>query len=221
MSNWVLALDTSAGTCVAILHNGQVAAEVVIANNMKHAETVGIAIQQVLVEAGIKPAQITAVVIGRGPAPYTGLRVGIAAAAMFAEAIAVPAFGVVSLDAIALAALRANPLEDNRPLLVTADARRSEVYWALYSGLSANGAPIRIEGPSVAKPADLAEQLAARGILHHTTEATLTAGNLGLVAEAHLLDGIRDSELSPLYLRAPDAVLPKANLPYGKRVSAS
>ena len=131
MSNWVLALDTSAGTCVAILHNGQVAAEVVIANNMKHAETVGIAIQQVLVEAGIKPAQITAVVIGRGPAPYTGLRVGIAAAAMFAEAIAVPAFGVVSLDAIALAALRANPLEDNRPLLVTADARRSEVYWAL------------------------------------------------------------------------------------------
>jgi tRNA threonylcarbamoyl adenosine modification protein YeaZ len=208
------------------LHDGQVAAEVVIANNMKHAETVGIAIQQVLIEAGIKPAQITAVVIGRGPAPYTGLRVGIAAATMFAEAIAVPAFGVVSLDAIALAALRerasgaVEPVADDRPLLVTADARRSEVYWALYSGLSDNGAPIRIEGPAVAKPADLAEQLASRGISHHTTEATLTAGNLGLVAEAHLLDGIRDSELSPLYLRAPDAVLPKANLVYGKRVSS-
>lgn len=220
MSNWVLALDTSAGTCVAILHDGQVAAEVVIANNMKHAETVGVAIKQVLAEAGINPKQVTAVVIGRGPAPYTGLRVGIAAASMFAEAIGVPAFGVVSLDAIALAALRGSPLSDDRPLLVTADARRSEVYWALYSGLTDNGAPIRIEGPAVAKPADLAEQLASRGILHQTTEATLTAGNLGLVAQAQLLDGTRDSELSPLYLRAPDAVLPKANLVYGKRVGS-
>ncbi len=225
MTGWTLAIDTSAGTSIALLQAGKLVASCEVANNMKHAETIGVAIAQVLAEAQIRPNAVDKVVVGRGPAPYTGLRVGLAAGIMFSEAVAVPALGVVSLDAIAMDALRAlavsgQAVSQDKPLLVTADARRSEVYWALYSGLSKFGAPVCFVGPAVSKPADLAAELESRGIEPHVTDLPLTAASLGLVAEAHLLAGVDDSDLSPLYLRAPDATMPKANQIFGKRVSS-
>ena len=217
-------MDTSAGTSIALLQGDKIIASCEVANNMKHAETIGVAIAQVLAEAAISPGQVNRVVVGRGPAPYTGLRVGLAAAVMFSEALAVPALGVVSLDAIAMDALRALAsagvaVSDAKPLLVTADARRSEVYWALYSGLSKHGAPLCLVGPAVSKPVDLAAELEARGLEPHLTDLPLRASSLALVAEAHLLDGLTDSDLKPLYLRAPDATMPKSTQFFGKRVS--
>lgn len=216
----LLAIDTSAGTSVALFRDGVLAAELNVTDNMKHAETVGTAIVSVLTEAGVAAREVQEVVVGRGPAPFTGLRVGIAAAAMFAEGSGAKLSGLVSLDAIALSALKQRPASETRPLLVTTDARRSEVYWALYSGLSDKGVAIRTEGPQVIKPAALEELLAARNIDADTTDQAITGSAVGELALALRAAGQLESDISALYLRAPDAVEPKASGVFGKRVSS-
>ena len=216
----LLAIDTSAGTSVALFRDGVLAAELNVTDNMKHAETVGTAIVSVLTEAGVAAREVQEVVVGRGPAPFTGLRVGIAAAVMFAEGSGAKLSGLVSLDAIALSALKQRPAGETRPLLVTTDARRSEVYWALYSGLSDSGVAIRTEGPQVIKPAALEELLAARNIDADTTSLAITGSAVGELALALRAAGQLESDISALYLRAPDAVEPKASGVFGKRVSS-
>lgn len=203
-----LAIDTSAGTCVAILRNGKVVAEVNNANHMAHAESIGSAISDALQQAGITRENIISVVVGRGPAPFTGLRVGIAAAMMFAEGAKAKLSGVISLDAIALAALRDGAAT---PLLVETDARRKEVYYAIYSGLDEHGIPICIEGPAVIKPEVLAQQ--HPGIQRAT--GSITAAALAELTDAMDRAGRLSSDVSALYLRQPDAVEGQ----FGKKVS--
>ena len=82
------------------------------------------------------------VVVGMGPGPFTGLRVGISYARTFALAREIPIIGVCSLDAIDID-------EDNYTVAI--DARRKEIYWARYT----NG--IRVEGPAVSKPAEVSD----------------------------------------------------------------
>ena len=217
-----LAIDTSGGTCVAIVAEGKTLASVSIEDPMGHSENIGNAIAQVLQEAGISPNQLSAIVVGRGPAPFTGLRVGIAAAIAFAEGVAKPLLGVVSHDAIALAALTGTSATATatNPLLVTTDARRKEVYWSTYSGLDAHGAPIVLDGPNVNKPADLEELLTERNVNPIRTDASLSATALALVAAAKIASGANLYDVSALYLRAPDAVEPKAPGQFGKQVSS-
>ena len=208
----MLAIDTSAGTAVALLRNGEIVAEVNNDNHMAHAETIGSAIAEVLAKA--PGVGVISVVVGRGPAPFTGLRVGIAAAMMFAEGAKAKLSGVVSLDAIALSTIdeRVTPAT---PLLVATDARRKEVYYALYSGIDSHGIPIRIEGPSVIKPADLEQQLQARNIFPVTTDAKVTAAAIAKLAHAQQVAGLLSDDVTALYLRQPDAVEGQ----FGKKVS--
>lgn len=210
MTNWLLSIDSSAGTTVAVLEGGIQRAEINIPDNMSHAESIAKAIAEALATAGIKASQVSSVAVGRGPAPFTGLRVGIASAMMFAEGAEARLFGVVSLDAIAKAALEDSALlaslSAETPLLITADARRSEVYWALYSGLTKAGAPIRIDGPGVMKPAALEELMQQQGLRPIITSLPVSATKLGQVFEAQLIDGTADADVTALYLRAPDAV---------------
>lgn len=77
------------------------------------------------------------VIVGMGPGPFTGLRVGIAFAQSFALARGIPVIGICSLDAIEI---------DQEEYVAAIDARRKEIYWARYQGGR------RIEGPSVNKP---------------------------------------------------------------------
>ena len=216
MPNYTLCIDTSAGTTVAVLQGGEIRSEIHFDENMKHAERIGDAIAQAVAGADIKPGRITNVVVGRGPAPFTGLRIGIAAAVLFAEGVGAELWGVTSLDAIARAALELRG-DSTKPLLVTADARRSEVYWALYSGLSKSGAPIMIDGPSVSKPAALDDLLAGKEF--DRTDIKINAADLGKVFEAQLLDGTASHSVTALYLREADAVAPKDLREFGKRVS--
>lgn len=138
----LLALDSSAGASAAVVHHGTVLAARRTAETTSHAEVLAPAAEQVLAEAGLTgggpgqaPAhaqggQLEAVVVGVGPGPFTGLRVGLVLAHSLAETWGVPAHGVCSLDSIALRALR-HGIAEERFLAVT-DARRREVYAALY-----------------------------------------------------------------------------------------
>lgn len=231
MSEFTLCIDTSAGTSVAVMQGELMVSEINFEENMMHAERIGEAINQALLAAKIKPQQISTVVVGRGPAPFTGLRIGIAAAAMFTEAVGAKIFGICSLDAIARAAFMANENSStarntdasDATLLVTADARRSENYWALYSGLSKAGAPLLVEGPGVQKPSALEEKFAGRQFVRADSMAVsgpkISAVELGRVFAAQVIDGSTSQDISALYLRAPDAVAPKVLRDFGKKVS--
>jgi tRNA threonylcarbamoyl adenosine modification protein YeaZ len=205
---------------VAVLKDGIALAEIEIADTRSHTESIGNAINDALRLAGIAPSRIHAVVVGRGPAPFTGLRVGIAAAVMFAEGVGAKLFGIVSLDAIAKQEFEERPAaEGSQPLLVTSDARRSEHYWALYSGLDRHGVPVCVEGPAVNRPADIEESLAARGIAASRTSVIISARAIGELFEAHAAAGTLSHDITALYLRNPDAVEPKNLRDFGKRVS--
>ena len=208
MTQVLLAIDTSAGTAVAVLVDGVVASESYDANSMQHAEQIGIQIQQGLEVANKKSSDVTAVAVGVGPGPFTGLRVGIAAAKMFAEGVSAPIYGVGSLDAIAFA----NSLD--QPTLVLTDARRSEVFFGLYQGKTAAGAPKALLGPGVKKQAELEVQLKAAGHSYLLANTQVNAANLGLLALAQLAEGTANTSVVANYLRAPDAVPAK-----GKKVS--
>jgi tRNA threonylcarbamoyl adenosine modification protein YeaZ len=212
----VLAIDTSSGTSVAVLHNGQVLSSIEIADTRSHTESIGDAIANAISDARIKPSQINSVAVGRGPAPFTGLRVGIAAALMFAEGVGAKLFGLISLDAVAKQALDAGA---KSPLLVTSDARRSEHYWALYSGLDEHGVPVCIEGPAVNRPADIEQLMIARGEAVATTDLTINAVAIGALFEAQLMSASLSHDITALYLRNPDAVEPKNLRDFGKKVS--
>ena len=208
MTQVLLAIDTSAGTAVAVLVDGVVASESYDANSMQHAEQIGIQIQQGLEAAKKKSSDVTAVAVGVGPGPFTGLRVGIAAAKMFAEGVSAPIYGVGSLDAIAFA----NSLD--QPTLVLTDARRSEVFFGLYQGKTPAGVPKTLLGPGVKKQAELEVQLQATGHNYLLANTQVSAANLGLLGLAQLAEGTANTSVVANYLRAPDAVPAK-----GKKVS--
>lgn len=208
MTQVLLAIDTSSGTAVAVLVDGVVVSELYDSNPMQHAEQIGVQISKALAQAGKKPIEVTAVAVGVGPGPFTGLRVGMAAAKMFAEGVGAPIFGVGSLDAIAYK----ESLET--PTLVVTDARRSEVFFGLYEGKTKSGSPIAILGPGVKKLSDLEQQLATAGQNYKKSSEVISAASLGLLALAKLEEGTQDTAVVANYLRQPDAVPAK-----GKKVS--
>ncbi|MDO5030098.1 MAG: tRNA (adenosine(37)-N6)-threonylcarbamoyltransferase complex dimerization subunit type 1 TsaB [Corynebacterium sp.] len=179
-----------------------------------HNEVLVPLIQQALADSGLAANDLGGVVVGCGPGPFTGLRVGMATAASYADALGIPCHGICSLDALA---------SDTSDELVVTDARRREVYFTAYRGGQ------RIFGPAVAKPADVIGLITAeipdfapvqaRGSVKHieqidglnlqdteVVEVLPTPESLVRVAD---LDAT-PSPLVPLYLRRPDAVVPKA-----------
>lgn len=189
----LLAIDTSAGIGVAVVDRDRgVLAERSSADTRSHAELVGDFIAQCLEESGVSVAQLSGVVAGMGPGPFTGLRVGIAAARVFAIGAAKPVIPVVSHDAIAFV--------EAGPVLVVTDARRREVYVSAYSGTDEAGLPVRVEGPSLMKPDDVATPEGYRRL----DAATVSAASLGLLAEAMYSAGRPFTATEPLYLRSPD-----------------
>jgi tRNA threonylcarbamoyladenosine biosynthesis protein TsaB len=191
----LLAIDTSAGTSVALVAAGHVLAEADEAGTRRHAEAIGSLLRDVLRDAGVTPRDIAGVVAGMGPGPFTGLRVGIAAARAFAFGIGAPVHPVVSHDAIAYG-------HDARVLVVT-DARRREVAWSLY-----DPQVLRVEGPALADRDGVVDALAS---LHPGVPIldppTVSAASLGLVAELLLAAGRPLGPDEPLYLRAPDVTV--------------
>ncbi|KZX21011.1 tRNA (adenosine(37)-N6)-threonylcarbamoyltransferase complex dimerization subunit type 1 TsaB [Rathayibacter tanaceti] len=196
----LLAIDTSSGTSVAVVDDaGEVRSERTETDTMRHAEVVGRLIQEALEAAGAVPAGIEAVAVGMGPGPFTGLRVGIAAARAFAIGRDIPTLPVISHDALALEALR-----HGRPpgFLVVTDARRRELYWSAYAGLDERGLPVRVAGPGLDKPPALPHPELSR-----LENASVSAAALGTVAARLRAAGLAGAVDEPLYLRSPDVTL--------------
>ena len=187
----LLAIDTSAGTSVAVVSRGRVLAEADEPGTRRHAEAIGTLLGRALSEAGIEPRHVTGVVAGMGPGPFTGLRVGIAAARAFAFGVDVPVHPIVSHDAIAYG-------HESRVLVVT-DARRREVAWSLY-----DPGVVRLEGPELSLRDDFDAIVSRYPGVTVLDPPTVSAASLGLVAEMLLAAGRPLGPGEPLYLRAPD-----------------
>lgn len=206
----VLAVDTSTPTVLAALveldRDGTAHTSTArrCVDARAHAEVLTPQVLQCLAEVGVVPARLDAVVCGTGPGPYTGLRVGMATAAAFGNALGIPVHGVCSLDAIAGAA------GGHQALLVVTDARRKEVYWARYTD------GVRVAGPGVGRPDEL-DPGPAVAVAGSPAQAALfgrrvvgptspdPAALVGAAGQA-VLRGATPQPLVPLYLRRPDAV---------------
>jgi tRNA threonylcarbamoyl adenosine modification protein YeaZ len=199
----LLAIDTSTGTSVAVVDRDGASdelrclAETGTDDTMRHAEVVGDLIRDALDAAGVRPAELSGVAGGMGPGPFTGLRVGIAAAHAFALGIARPFVPVVSHDAIAWAWYRAG---GTGALQVVTDARRREFAVSDYDGLDDDLLPVRSSGPGLVSREEVP---AARGI--RIDAARVPAGAVGMLAELAFAAGrLPLADDAPLYLRAPD-----------------
>lgn len=210
---YVLAIDTSSPAVTAGVVS--VAGDVVLAAERAtlaargHNELLAPSIADCLREAGLAADDVAAVVAGVGPGPFTGLRVGLVTAAAFADATGIPTYGVCSLDAIAVACA------DEPALLVAADARRREVYWARYTHGRREGEPAVGAASAVSLDAVTAVAGAAGELysdvwpqLHRRTERYPDPVALVRCALARLEAGAESEPLTPLYLRRPDAVVP-------------
>jgi tRNA threonylcarbamoyl adenosine modification protein YeaZ len=197
----VLAIDTAtpavtAGVVRRAPSGVEVLAERVTLDPRAHAERLTPNVVGALADAGLVMADLGAVVVGCGPGPFTGLRVGMATAAAYAHALGIPVHGVCSLDAIGV--------DTTGEVLVVTDARRREVYWARYRD------GVRVDGPDVGSPADVPANVAAiAGSPDHAALFDLPRlaptypTSSGLV---RVVDWDAPPQpLIPLYLRRPDA----------------
>jgi tRNA threonylcarbamoyl adenosine modification protein YeaZ len=201
----LLAFDTATPAVTVALHDGEkiVAAESAV-DARRQGELLVPFIDRALRSAGAGRGDLTAVAVGTGPGPYTGLRAGLVTARVLGRALELPVDGVCTLDIIA-AAVAAPGGE----FLVATDARRKELYWARYSA-----AGERIAGPAVCPAADLEAGLpvAGEGALLYPELGAQPIGPrypdaacLAALAAQRIASGIPPAPPEPLYLRRPDA----------------
>jgi tRNA threonylcarbamoyl adenosine modification protein YeaZ len=213
----VLVLDcaTPAVTAAlaAVTGSVEVLAERVTVDARAHGELLAPAVDEVLRVAGVRPRELGAVVAGVGPGPFTGLRVGLVTAAAIADSLGIPAYGVGTLDALGASA--------PGRVLVATDARRHEVYWAVY----ADG--VRLVGPAVDLPATLplpdgVTAAVGDGALRYAGVLPVPvrdepryppAAALAALAAPRIREKAPSQPLTPRYLRRPDAVEPATRKP--------
>lgn len=190
VSTIILAIDTATPAVTAgivKLDGIEVLAERVTVDARAHAEQLTPNVLAALADAGLTVDDLGAVVVGCGPGPFTGLRVGMATAAAYGHALGIPVHGVCSLDAIGIEG--AGTVSE---FLVVTDARRREVYWARYRD------GVRVDGPAVNTPADVP---GAAEALERPPVYPTAAGLVRAVADWNS----EPAPLIPLYLRRPDA----------------
>jgi len=169
----VLAVDTSTSrTSVAIIEADTVLFSGFLDGATAHGPSLPVLLQEALTVSGVDE-----VVVGMGPGPFTGLRVGIAFAQSFALAREIPVRGVCSLDAIAAQI-------NEKDFIITVDARRKEVYWARYRD------GVRVGEPAVNFPTDVSGAPIHADLFPNMQALVNLPGNI----------------TEPIYLRRPDAV---------------
>lgn len=224
----ILGIESATGRvgCAIGGHEG-VRASVQATRERRHAELLAPQIEAACAHAGVSLRDLGAVAVDVGPGLYTGLRVGVTTAITMAHALRVPAVAVSSLDLVAYPLRHAG-----RTITVMIDARRGEVFHARYGCLP--GGVQRLSDPKVAAPDHVVSQILARddetlvvgdgAVLYASMLEGLRGVELAdpgfahpsaesLVLLAHALamreEFVRPDEIQPLYLRRPDAQVPR------------
>lgn len=193
-----LAIDTSHLVAVGLDINGEYTSKIV-ADERAHVEELMPTIEALCEERGVSLSDVDRYVVGMGPGPFTGLRVGIATAFTLAHVADKPLLRICSLDALALTV-------DTDEFVAASDARRKELYWARYE----NGK--RVGEPRVTAPTALPGLPVYGAVPEEYRELFEFAGyrqiDPGLLA--HRVDALPEAPAEPYYLRGADAVVPGA-----------
>ncbi len=208
----LLAFDTATTRVTVALHDGErVVASLDSDEGLRHGELLAPAIQQVLRDADAIPQDVSAIAVGVGPGPFTGLRVGLVTARTMALALGIPVHGVCTLDILAAEAVDAG-LDD---FLVATDARRKEVYLASYVGGQRDGDPRWCARPTW--PPTGSWSAAGRRSTPRRSPTPPRPEHPSAVVLCDVVVRERHELLDPepLYLRRPDVMEPRAP----KRVS--
>ena len=209
----LLAFDTATPAVTVALHDGErVVASHTVVDARRHGELLAPGITAVLDEAWVPRQDITAVAVGVGPGPYTGLRVGLVTARTLSLALDVPVYGVCTLDVLAAQAVDEGAVDG--PFLVATDARRKEVYWASYDEEGR-----RLDGPHVSKPADVATDgpVVGAGAVLYPESFPRAVGpehpDAGALARVVTDERAELVDPEPMYLRRPDVAAPSRPKP--------
>lgn len=196
----ILAIDTSVGVSIALLNKNEIIDQFTDTQHGIQGELTSAKIAELLTKNSMTAKDLTDIVVGVGPGPYTGLRVGLATAQALGFSLSIPVHGICSLDAVAL--------DYGKPCVVVTDARRKELYWAKYD----QG---RINQPQVNKPNEIVALEPGAQFVGPAVELypeVISGKQLSLNASALgklLASGSAITlPVSPLYLRRPDAVEP-------------
>lgn len=209
----LLAFDTATPAVTVALHDGErVVASHTVVDARRHGELLAPGITAVLDEAWVPRQDVTALAVGVGPGPFTGLRVGLVTARTLGLALDIPVYGVCTLDVLAAQAVLDAAVRE--PFLVATDARRKEVYWAAYDETGA-----RLDGPYVSKPADVATDgpVVGAGALLYPEAFPRAVGpehpDAGVLARVVTEERVELLDPEPLYLRRPDVAAPGKRKP--------
>ena len=209
----LLTFDTATPLVSVALHDGaDVVVQLSSERPMKHGEQLAPLIERALAEAGIVRQDLTAIGVGVGPGPFTGLRVGLVTARTLGFVLEIPVYGVCSLDVIAVEVV--DTAAASGDFVVATDARRKEVYLASYD---VDG--LRLDGPLVDRPAALATELPVAGegaVLYPEAfphAIAPTRPGAGWLAHAIAEERVELLDPEPLYLRRPDAMTPSRPKP--------
>ena len=207
----VLALDTSTVVNVGLASRDRALATATVADQMAHVEQLIPLVSECLDTAGVAVGDLEQLIVGVGPGPFTGLRVGVVTAQVLSRVLGLKLRGICSLDVVAAQFAGAGSAD----FVVATDARRREVYWARYSR-----GGVRLGDPQVSRPSEV-PRLPTIG-----PAADLYADQLEAVPGPRSLDPgvlatrgptLPDVGHEPAYLRHPDATeltRPKSVLHY-------
>lgn len=222
----ILGIETSVDhVAVAVGNHQGIHGSVSVASDRRHAESLTPMISFLMNQLGLEMADVSAIAVDVGPGLFTGMRVGISTAQSMAWALDLPVVPICSLDVVAM-----NAGWSDVPVAAALDARRGEIYWAVYRMRGIGSEPQRLTEPVVSSPDDLAIHLADRGeevncvgsgihrfsdVFEALTYATIvdqtmsypTAENV-VVAALHRVardETVSATDVEPMYLRAPDA----------------
>jgi tRNA threonylcarbamoyladenosine biosynthesis protein TsaB len=218
----VLAIETSTSrSSVAVVDGERTLASASLGLPRRHGEFLAPAVRFCLDQAGLELDRIGGIAVGTGPGLYTGLRVGIATAQTLAAARELPTIGVSGLDVLAFRARHTR-----RVICAAIDARRGEVFWALYrpspggvqligelrlttaeslaAELEGLGEPCLVVGDASLSCRDVLARVASVA-----APAWPDAADLAELAHPRFVreETVRPEELRPLYLRHPDAAI--------------
>jgi tRNA threonylcarbamoyladenosine biosynthesis protein TsaB len=199
----------------------EILAELQVRDPRSHSERLLPSIENLLSTAGLKAADLAAIAVSIGPGSFTGLRIGLAAAKGLAFSLKLPLYGIPTLEVLA-----ANAVPGGSPVCPFLDARRGEVFSALFRFV--DGEAVKVSGERITGPGELLSSLPEDSLLvgeppPHLLSALEERGRPFPLAPSHLaypraavvaleggrlLAGRRPSDgedLVPLYLRPSDA----------------
>lgn len=213
-----LCIDTSGGAVVAVVTEAATTVNTE-PNSRAHAERLAELISLSISEAGLgktaKEADLDQVIVGTGPAPFTGLRAGLVTARVIGRVAGIPVRGIGSLEVLARSYLDDMPA--GAEIVVVTDARRHEVYWAHVRAAGPNGVEV-LEGPAVNTADFVANRFQGSGVEFAGPACQIYADALpstrdaqgfdvavaSRIVRARLENGVADFPVDPQYLRRPD-----------------